>query len=48
MFCKELTKIDPIILDVVRDSKILFILLPRQSRLPNLCDLTKEGTDLVG
>ena len=35
------------ILDIVRGSEIPFILPPRQSRLPNLCHLTKEASDLV-
>ena len=38
---------DPMILDVVRRYKIPFILPPRQSSLPNLCQLTKEVIDLV-
>ena len=35
------------ILDIVRSYEIPFILLPRQSRLPNLCQLTKEVSHLV-
>ena len=35
------------ILDIVRGYEIPFILPPRQSRLPNLCQLTKEASDLV-
>lgn len=35
------------ILDVVRGYKIHFILLPRQSRVPNLCHLTKKATEPV-
>ena len=38
---------DPMILDIVRGYEIPFILPPRQSRLPNLCQLTKEASDLV-
>lgn len=35
------------ILDVVRGYKVSFILLPRQSRVPNLCCLIKKETDPV-
>ena len=35
------------ILDIVRWYEIPFILPPRQSKAPNLCQLTKEATDLV-
>ena len=35
------------ILDVVRGYKIPFILPSSQSKLPNLCQLTKESSDLV-
>ena len=35
------------ILDIVNGYEIPFILPPRQSRLPNLCQLTKEASDLV-
>ena len=45
-FCKELAN-DPVILDIVNGYEIPFILPPRQSRLPNLCRLTKEASDLV-
>ena len=38
---------DPMILDIVNGYEIPFILPPRQSRLPNLCQLTKEASDLV-
>ena len=38
---------DPMILDIVNGYEIPFILPPRQSRLPNLCRLTKEVSDLV-
>ena len=38
---------DPIILDIVNGYKIPFILPPRKSRLPNLCQLTKEASDLA-
>ena len=38
---------DPMILDIVNNYEIPFILPPRQSRLPNLCQLTKEPSDLV-
>ena len=37
---------DPMIRNVVNDYEIPFILMPRQSRLPNLCQLTKEVSDL--
>ena len=35
------------ILDIVNGYEIPFILPPKQSRLPNLCQLTKEASDLV-
>ena len=35
------------VLDVVTCYIISFILPPKQSGLPNLCQLTKEMTDLV-
>ena len=35
------------ILDIVRGYEIPFILPPRQSRLPNLCQFTKEASDLA-
>ena len=35
------------ILDIVNGYEIPFILPPRQSSLPNLCQLTKEASDLV-
>ena len=38
---------NPMILDLVNGYKIPFILLPKQSRLPNLCQLTKEASDLM-
>ena len=38
---------DPMILDIVNGYEIPFILPPRQSRLPNLCQLTKDASDLV-
>ena len=38
---------DPVTLDIVRGYEIPFILPPNQSRLPNLCQLTKEASDLV-
>ena len=38
---------DPMILDLVRGYEIPFIVPPRQSKLPNLCHLTKEASDLV-
>ena len=38
---------DPIILDIVNGYEIPFILPPRKSRLPNLCQLTKKASDLV-
>ena len=38
---------DPMILDIVSVYEIPFILPPRQSRLPNLCRLIKEASDLV-
>ena len=48
---KQLLKTDKRFYDpgcsLVRGYKILFILLSRQSWLPNLCYLTKEATDLV-
>ena len=37
---------DPMIRDVVNDYEIPFVLMSRQSRLPNLCQLTKEVSDL--
>ena len=33
-------------LDIVKGYKIPFILLPRQSKLPKFCQLTKEASDL--
>ena len=38
---------DPLILDIVRGYKIPFVLPSRQSKLPNLCQLTKQVSDLV-
>ena len=38
---------DPLILDIVRGYKTPFILPSRQSKLPNLCQLTKQVSDLV-
>ena len=48
-FCKEFAKLtnDPMMLDIVRGYEVLFILPPRQSRLPHLCELTKQASDLV-
>ena len=43
---KKLTN-NPMVLDVVTCYIISFILPPKQSGLPNLCQLTKEMTDLV-
>ena len=38
---------DPMILNIVRGYEIHFILPPRKSSLPKLCQLTKEATDLA-
>ena len=38
---------DLMILNLERSYEIPFVLLSRQSRLPNLCHLTKKATDLV-
>ena len=48
-FCKELAKTDKRSYDngYSKRLRIPFILPPRQSRLPNLCQLTKEASDLV-
>ena len=43
---KSLTK-DPTILNIVRGYEIPFISPSRQSRLPKLCQFTKEASDLV-
>ena len=40
-------KNEPMILDIVRGYEIPFILPPRQSRLPNVCQLTTEAPDLL-
>ena len=42
-FVKEWERLtnDPMILDIIRGYKISFSLPPRQSRVPNLCQLTK-------
>ena len=44
--CQKLTN-DPMILHIVGGYEILFILSPMQSKLPNLCQLAKEASDLV-
>ena len=48
-FVKNLQRLtnNHIILDIVNGYEIPFILPPKQSRLPNLCQLTKEASDLV-
>lgn len=38
---------DSIILGVIKSYKVPFMLLPRQPKLQNLCELTKETIDLV-
>ena len=49
IFVKNLQRLtnNPLTLDIVSGYEILFILPPRQSRLPNLCQLTKEASDQV-
>ena len=37
----------PVILDIVRSYEMPFVLPPRQSKLGNLCQLTKEASDIV-
>ena len=38
---------DLMIMDILRGYEIPFVLPPRQSRLPNLCHLTKEAISLA-